>query len=771
MVEISDKEYLKKRLAEMQLGAHLCCIYRSAEEQLAAVVPFMQFGLERNEKCIYIIDESNKNEVIDAFKRSKVKIEEYIKTKKFEFFTKEDAYLKEGNFDPDRMIELLKQKEKESLKEGFQGLRVTGEMTWVFTKVPGVEKLIEYESKLNYFLPGSRCVAFCQYHETKFKADVLLDVIHTHPEVMIYDRLCFNPYFIPPDEFLARMKGEMSAELSRGIYERTVKDLIKRDNLERERKRAEEELKISEAHLRILINAAGDAIFIIDISNNHFVNCNQYACDNYGYSREELLQLTTADIEVKLTPTEIKAVHNGFKAGTVTEVEGMHRRKDGSVFPVEIHFTAYDPEEPNLVVAVARNITERKRAEEERKESEARLKEAQVLGRIGSWEYDVNSKKIFWSDEAYVLYGRDPALGPPTEEEEAKYYSADQAKILRDYAARSIQSGEEFKYDLEVQLPGGKKAFFSATMIPVKDESGKVVKLLGTVQDITERKRSEEKFKNLAEYSPNMIFINFKGKIVFANKECEDITGYKRDELYTPGFDFLNLVAPENRELVKSNLTKHMRGEAVAPYEFTAITKDGKRIEVLLPTNLIDYEDGKAILGILTDITERKRAEEIIRVSEDKFSKIFNLSPAAIFITTLKEGRFIEINKTGLDMIEYELDEVVGRTVEGLGLWVDPKDRATLIGRLQNEGVVHNMEASLRRKSGKVFSADFSVATIDIGGQHCILTTLIDITERKRAEEAMAGKVKELGKITKIMEGREDRIVELKNEIKKLKGL
>jgi PAS domain S-box-containing protein len=130
------------------------------------------------------------------------------------------------------------------------------------------------------------------------------------------------------------------------------------------RMQAEEQLKNSEAHLRSLIDAAGDAIFIININNNHLVDCNQQACSAYGYSRDELLRLSTADIEVSLTPAEISAVLGGFRAGTITEAERRHRRKDGSVFPVDIHFTVFDPAEPNLVVAVARDITERKLKEE-----------------------------------------------------------------------------------------------------------------------------------------------------------------------------------------------------------------------------------------------------------------------------------------------------------------------------------------------------------------------------------------------------------------------
>ena len=141
-------------------------------------------------------------------------------------------------------------------------------------------------------------------------------------------------------------------------------------------------------------------------------------------------------------------------------------------------------------------------------------------------------------------------------------------------------------------------------------------------QEIRERKQSEkvlleseEKFKTLAEQSPNMIFINKMDKVVYANKRSEEFMGYKREEYYAADFDFMALIAPDDRELLRLNYANHLKGEDVEPYEYALITKDGKRIEVIFTSKLIDFEGEKAILGIITDITERKRAEEQIRAS------------------------------------------------------------------------------------------------------------------------------------------------------------
>ncbi|MFA6027363.1 MAG: MEDS domain-containing protein [Patescibacteria group bacterium] len=187
------------KLENIQLGDHLCSIYKNKEEQFSTIIPFFKTGLKNNQKCIYIADENSADEVISQLEKGGIDIKKYIASKQFLILSKRETYLKEGSFDPDRMIDLLKETEKGALKEGYSGLRVTGEMTWVLEQVKGSERLIEYEAKLNDFFPDSKATAICQYNENKFEPELLAEVIHTHPFVIIYGNSYENEYYSPAE--------------------------------------------------------------------------------------------------------------------------------------------------------------------------------------------------------------------------------------------------------------------------------------------------------------------------------------------------------------------------------------------------------------------------------------------------------------------------------------------------------------------------------------------------------------------------------------------
>ncbi len=134
----------------------------------------------------------------------------------------------------------------------------------------------------------------------------------------------------------------------------------------------------------------------------------------------------------------------------------------------------------------------RKRAEEELARSEARLKKAEAIGRSGSWEFDPGTKNIYWSEEVYKIYGRDKALGVPSMEEESAYYSAEESARLKELADAALKTGREYESEFTILLRGGGKARARSVISPVMDSSGKIIKVYGIVQDITEHKQLEE---------------------------------------------------------------------------------------------------------------------------------------------------------------------------------------------------------------------------------------------------------------------------------------
>ena len=256
----------------------------------------------------------------------------------------------------------------------------------------------------------------------------------------------------------------------------------------------------------------------------------------------------------------------------------------------------------------------------------------------------------------------------------------------------------------------------------------------------TEEKRtlreSEDKFRSLADQSPNMIFINKGGRVVYVNKRCEEVMGYKKEEFYSPDFDFFTLVAPESVELVRSSLKRHMNGEEVELYEYGLITQDGKRIDAIIRSKLIDHEGEKAILGIATDIRDRKRTEGALRESEKKYKTLTESSLTGIYI--IQDNEFVFVNKRFADIHGYSVEEMVGH--EYLE-FMHPMERELIeqkvSKRLAGEDVPQNYETRLLKRDGSTLWGEIMATVIQYKGRPAILGNLIDITERKKVEEAL----------------------------------
>ena len=219
--------------------------------------------------------------------------------------------------------------------------------------------------------------------------------------------------------------------------------------------------------------------------------------------------------------------------------------------------------------------------------------------------------------------------------------------------------------------------WFENAFYPIFDSRKKVIFGACIIREITQQKKaekalieSEEKFKNLAEQSPNMIYINRMGKIVYANKICEKIMGYSRKELYSSDFNFLNLIAPEYKDMINTSFKKHMDGKEVPPFEYTLITKKGKGIEAIHSTKLIKYEGKPAILGIITDITKHKKIEKDVRQMKDHLQNIIDSTDEMVFVLD-KNLNISTWNKTAELITGYKRKEVIGKSLGSLDLFDD----------------------------------------------------------------------------------------------------
>jgi two-component system NarL family sensor kinase len=240
---------------------HLCSIYESSKEHFDVAVPFIRIGLDRGEKCIYIADDGTEAVVRDAMQAEGIDVERALATDSLVLEKKEVAYLKHGSFDPEWMFTFWGHATVEAMSQGFSALRVTGETEWVIRGAPGLERWMEYESRMTRMLAGVNCVALCQYNRRLFPPELILDVIRTHPTFIYRGVVCRNMYHVPPDELLATNQAEREVE-------RLLTNICEREEIEYTLRQQHNDLRQSESLLRLVLDTLPVGVAVVDLSGD-----------------------------------------------------------------------------------------------------------------------------------------------------------------------------------------------------------------------------------------------------------------------------------------------------------------------------------------------------------------------------------------------------------------------------------------------------------------------------------------------------------------------
>lgn len=186
---------------ELSPGDHVCAFYPTKVERDEILLPYLAEGMHAGAKCIAVLDSDDSAEIADEL--ASVLGAAGPAPDQLALHSSRETYLANGSFDTDAMLNFWEASVGGALEHGFSFARVAGEMTWALSKLPGVEQLVGYEAKLNRFLPRFPQVILCLYELDRFDGEVLVDVLKTHPKVLLGGMLLANPYYIEPDEFLA----------------------------------------------------------------------------------------------------------------------------------------------------------------------------------------------------------------------------------------------------------------------------------------------------------------------------------------------------------------------------------------------------------------------------------------------------------------------------------------------------------------------------------------------------------------------------------------
>jgi len=185
----------------------MCLIYSNEDERREIISQFLASGLTGGERVGYFADEMSPDEVRNWLGGLNInpdmELEDREKQGQFICTKALDIYCPQGEFEPDDMIHTLKTSYQASRDDGYPGLRVSGEMSWALKGVPGSDRLMEYEAKVNQAFMTHPVIAICQYDARKFDGSMILDVLRVHPMLVVQGRVVHNPYYIEPELFLA----------------------------------------------------------------------------------------------------------------------------------------------------------------------------------------------------------------------------------------------------------------------------------------------------------------------------------------------------------------------------------------------------------------------------------------------------------------------------------------------------------------------------------------------------------------------------------------
>jgi PAS domain S-box-containing protein len=534
------------------------------------------------------------------------------------------------------------------------------------------------------------------------------------------------------------------------------------------RKQVDNRLRQSEERYRAVVEQATDGIFLLDVDTRNILESNPAFRRMFGYSAEELRGVGIYDLVAHPREDVDAAIRRTLEERSRLIGERKYRRKDGTILDADIGVSVISYGGREAICTIVRDITERKQVEERVRASAAELRA--VFGAMHDLVFVLDREGRYLKiapTETSLLYK------PPTEligKTLHELLPIEQADWFLGHVRRALDSGQrvEFEYDLQINT---RQVRFEATVSPMMEGSVVIV-----ARDITERKRAEEEIKEsqraLATLMSNLPGMAYRCRnapdwtMELVSEGSYELTGYPPTDLLSNlSISYGDLIHPEERQTVRRAVQAALEERRPFQVTYRITHASGQTRWVWEQGRGIFSEEGEllAIEGFITDVTERRHAEEALRESEERFRSAFESAAVGMAIVKLDDGRWLEVNRPLCEMLGYSENELLGMTFGDVTYPEDLEADLQQTSRLLSGEIgSFQMEKRYIHSDGHTVWALLSASLVrGADGEPLYgIAQIEDITARKQAEESLARS-----------EGRLRTIVETEPECVKVLGM